>query len=149
MVKRIIVKTPGFIGDTIMMTPALELLKEEFTGVKFTIVCKRSCVDVFDGREDIEKIIIDDVKEGNLLVRVIRLIRKIRMNKYEMGFIFHNTLLDALIFKLSRISKLIGYNKEGRGFLLDYTEKVNRSRHYVNNYCHLVNAFLGNKSFLS
>ena len=43
----IIIKTPSFIGDTVMMMPALELLFQEYPKSSFTIVCKPSSKDLF------------------------------------------------------------------------------------------------------
>ncbi len=140
----IIIKAPSFIGDTIMMLPALELLKLEYPDAKFTIVCKESCVDIFRGK-CIDRILIDNTKGKNRVKKSIALVNKIREDSYQLGVLFHNTLLDALIFKLSKIDTIIGYEKENRRFLLDFWLKINRSRHYVNHYAILVNEYLGGK----
>ena len=36
--KKIIIRTPNFIGDTINTTPCLELIKQEYPEAEFTIV---------------------------------------------------------------------------------------------------------------
>jgi len=141
----IIVKTPRFIGDTIMMLSAFELLKLEYPNAKFTIVTQKSNVDIFRNK-GIHKIIIDETKSNkNRLKSTIKLIKTIREEKYSLGFLFHNTFLDALIFKLAKIKKLIGYNNENRKILLDYYLKIDRNRHYINHYAFLVNSFLNHK----
>ena len=141
---KIIIKTPGFIGDTIMMLPALELLKSEYPDAKFTIVCKKNCQDIFRGY-GINKIIVDDTKGGNRLKKAIALIKNIREEKYDLGVVFHNTFMDALIFKLSNIDTIIGYDKEQRKILLDFWLRIDRSRHYINHYANLVNSYLKEK----
>ena len=55
----IIIKTPNFIGDTIMMMSALELVKMEYPNAKITIVCKEYSKDLFRSK-NINKIIIYD-----------------------------------------------------------------------------------------
>ena len=142
----IIVKTPSFIGDTIMCLPAIELLKIQYPESKITIVCKPSSIDLFRNK-NMHKIIIDDTKSGKTgrIKRIIKLIKNIREENYNLGVLFHNTFLDALIFKLSKIDKIIGYNHENRKILLDYHIKIDRTRHYVNHYCYLVNKFFDNK----
>lgn len=140
----IIIKTPNFIGDTIMMMPALELLKIEYPKAKFTIVCKSYSKDLFRNK-DISKIIIDDTKGKNRVKKIFKLISKIKVETYDLGILFHNTFLDALIFKCSKIKKIIGYDKENRKILLDFHLKIDRTRHYVNHYANLINKYLDDK----
>ncbi|NOR55886.1 MAG: hypothetical protein GQ531_06730, partial [Sulfurovum sp.] len=145
-IMNIIVRTPNFIGDSIMMLPALELLKLEYPDAKFTIVCKASSKDIFRDK-GIDTIIIDDTKseKRGRLSRVKKLISTLREKEYDLGILFHNTFLDALIFKLSHIRTIVGYDNESRKILLDFHLKIDRSRHYVNHYANLVNQYLDNK----
>ena len=139
----IIIKTPKFIGDTIMTLPAFELLRQEYPHASFSIVCPASSVDIFRER-GIKRFIIERGKR-NRFKNSLKMIREIREEQYDLGVLFHNTFLDALIFKLSTIKTIIGYNKENRKILLDFWLKIDRSRHYVNHYANLVNQYLKNK----
>jgi len=139
----IIIKTPKFIGDTIMTIPAFELLKKAYPNATFTIVCPASSVDVFR-EKGIQRFIIDKGKKERSK-NTLKMIREIKEEQYDLGVLFHNTFLDALIFKLSSISTIIGYNKENRKILLDFWIKIDRSRHYVNHYANLVNQYLNSK----
>ena len=141
----IIIKTPRFIGDTIMMLSAFELLKLEYPEANFTIVTQKINVDIFRNK-NIYKIIIDNSKlNKNRVKNIFTLIKDIKKEQYDLGFVFHNTLLDALIFRLSNIKKIIGYNKENSKLFLDFYLKIDRNRHYINHYAYLVNSFLNNK----
>jgi heptosyltransferase-2 len=143
---KIIIRTPNFIGDTIMMLSAFELLRMEYPDASFTIVTKAPCVDLFRGK-GVEKIIVDDTKisKKGRIKRIFGLIGTIRQNRYDLGVIFHNTFLDALIFKLSHIDTIIGYEKEKQKIILDFWLRIDRNRHYINHYAYLVNAYLGDK----
>ena len=142
---KIIIKTPKFIGDTIMMLSAFELLKLEYPNAEFTIVTLNPCVDIFRNK-GISKVIIDDTKKSkNRFKNTLNLIQEINKEKYNLGFIFHNTFLDALIFKLSGVKYTVGYNKENSKLLLNYSLKIDRTRHYLNHYSFLVNSYLNNK----
>lgn len=143
MGKQIIIRTPNFIGDTIMMLPALELVKKSYPNAQITIVCKEHSQAVFRGK-GISNIIIDDTRGKRRLKKTFRLIKEIKKNTYDLGILFHNSLLSAVIFKLARIRTIIGYEKEGRSFLLDFHLKIVRTRHYINHYACLVNRYLGN-----
>ena len=67
-INNIIIKTPSFIGDAIMMLPALELLKLEYPKATFTVLCKASQKDIFRNK-GISKIIVDDTKVKSKLQR--------------------------------------------------------------------------------
>lgn len=128
-----------------MMLSALELIKQEYPKSEITIVTLKPCIDIFRDK-GINNIIIDDTKQSsNRFTNTVKLIAKIKQKKYDLGFIFHNTFLDALIFKLSNIKYIIGYNKENSKLLLNYSLKIDRNRHYINHYATLVNSYLNNK----
>ncbi len=138
----IIIKTPNFIGDTIMSLSAFELLKLEYPQANFTVVTQAPCVDIFRGK-GVKRIIIDKSKVSDK--NRLKLLKDIREDSYDLGILFHNTFIDALLFKLAHIDKIIGYNKENRKILLDFYLKIDRNRHYINHYAFLINSFLDNK----
>jgi heptosyltransferase-2 len=59
-----------------------------------------------------------------------------------LGVLFHNSLSSALLFKLAHIKVIIGYQNDGRQFLLNFAPKIDRARHYINHYANLVNLYL-------
>jgi len=141
----IIIKTPRFIGDTIMMLSAFELIRLEYPNSKITIVTQSINIDIFR-KKRINNFIIDKTKNSNnRLYETFKLIKLIKKEKYDLGFIFHNTLVDTLVFKFSNIKTLIGYNKEYSKYFLDFYLKIDRVRHYINHYTYLVNSFFNNK----
>ncbi len=138
----IIIKTPNFIGDTIMMLPALTLLQNHYPDASISVLCPAHCADLFRGY-GIKEIIIDNTKGKNRLRQSIKLLKKLRQNHYDLGILFHNALSGALLFKLSKIQTRIGYKNGGREILLDFAPKINRSRHYINHYANLINNYMG------
>lgn len=139
--KNIIVRTPNFIGDTVNMTPAIELLKQEYPEAVFTMVGPDFIDDLF--KHDPRIVACISFKKGHRNDR--KLLRKIRQKKYDLGVIFINTFVSALLFRLARIKTVIGYQNEGRGFLLDFKIRLNRNVHYINRYAILVNDYLNKK----
>jgi len=145
-VNRIIVRTPNFIGDSIMSTPAIQLLLQEYPKAKLTIICREHTKDIFINHPSVNRIIFDNSKSvSNRLIYTLSLIRKIRKEKYDLGILFQNNFINALIFKLSRINTIIGYRNEFRSVLLNYHIKLDRSQHYINRYARLINKYLANK----
>ena len=139
----IIIKLPKFIGDSIMTIPAIELLKQNYPQATLTLVCKASSKDIFRDM-GIEKFIIEK-SHLSRVKRELNLLSEIKKESYDLGVLFHNTFLDAFIFKLASVKTIIGYNKENRKILLDFWLKIDRSRHYINHYANLVNQYFDNK----
>lgn len=139
--KNIIIRTPNYIGDTINCTPAIELLKQEYPDAGITIVGPHFVEDLFKHDPRITKRITFDRHHKHPLA----LLNNIRKKKYDLGVIFINTFWSALLFKLCRIRTIIGYDNEGRGFLMHFKPKIVRNLHYINQYAILVNSFLEKK----
>ncbi len=142
--KKLIIRTPNYIGDTVMILPALELVKKECPDAEITVVCKPHSVALFRGK-NIAKIIVDDTKGKGRFGRTLRFVKQLRQEKYDLGVLFHNSFLTALLFRLARIKTLIGYEKEGRKFLLNFSLPIDRNWHYSNHYANLVNLYFGDK----
>ncbi len=48
--KNFIIRTPNYIGDTVMILPALELVKKECPDAEITVVCKPNLVGLLRGK---------------------------------------------------------------------------------------------------
>lgn len=144
-VNTIIIRTPNFIGDTINITPCLQLIKQEYPAARIIIVCPDLVADVFKYDSRINKCITFPIVHKNKLSTYRYILQEVRKEKGDLGINFINTFISALIFKLAGIRYNIGYNQEGRGFLLDFKLRLNRNKHYINRYASLFNEFTGNK----
>lgn len=144
-IRKIIVRTPNFIGDTINMTPCLQLVKQEYPDAQIVIVCPDLVEDVFKFDPRISKCITFPASRRNKFSTYWHIFKETRKQKGDLGIIFINTLISALLFKLAGIKCNIGYKQEGRGFLLNFKPRLNRNKHYINRYADLFNEFTGNK----
>ncbi len=143
--KKIIIRTPNFIGDTINTTPCIQLVKQEYPDAEIVIVCPNLVKDVFKYDPRITQCISYPISKRNKWSTHWHIIKEVRKQKAELGIIFINTFISALLFKLAGIKCIVGYNNEGRGFLLDFKPKINKNKHYINHYASLFNEFIGNK----
>lgn len=143
--KKIIIRTPNFLGDTINTTPCLQLIKQEYPTAQIIIVCPDFIKDVFKYDKRISKCITFSQAQKNNLSTFWHLFKAIHKEKADLGILFTNTFISALIFKLAGVKYCIGYKREERGFLLDFELPLNRNKHYINRYCHLFNEYIHNK----
>ena len=139
---KIIVLLPKYIGDSIMATPALELIRQAYPKSSITVISRKINAGIFQRGTCIQ---ITDPRESLPVRGIFKLTAILLSRGYDLGFLFSNTFLDALCFRLGRVKIIAGYKKEGRGFLLDFKLSIDRSRHYINHYANLVNSFTGKK----
>lgn len=144
-IQKIIIRTPNFIGDTINTTPCLQLIKQEYPDAEIILVCPDLVKDIFKYDPRISQLITFPISKKNKLSTYWDIYKKTRKLKGDLGIIFINTFISALLFKLAGIKCNIGYKQEGRGFLLDFKPKLNRNKHYINRYATLFNEFTENK----
>lgn len=144
-IKKIIIRTPNFIGDTINTTPCLQLVKKEYPEAEIVVVCPDFIEKVFQYDPRISRCITFPASKKNKLSTFWYIIRQVRKEKGDMGILFINTFISALLFKLSGVKYNIGYDQEHRGWLLDFKLPLNRNKHYINRYASLFNEYTGNK----
>ena len=138
--KKIVVLLPKYIGDSIMATPALQLIEHAYPDAAISVVCRQANADIFMRSQF--KVIVDP-RCRNRTKGAFQLRQILQNEQFDIGFLFSNTFLDALCFKLGQVKQIAGYEKEARSFLLDHKLKIDRGRHYINRYAHLVNSFAG------
>lgn len=115
-VKKIVVRSVNWIGDAIMTTPAITQLAENFPDAKITIVVKEWVKDVFISNPFIDDIIVCNPKNR---VGYIRLIKKLRKERFDIGIVFPNSFSSALFLFLLGVKYRVGYKTDCRGMFLN------------------------------
>ena len=139
--KRIIICMPNFIGDSINTIPAIELIRQVFPQARITLLGPSFLKELFEYDPRIFYVIVSNKRKKNYFRNIFVILR----NRYDLGILFTNTFMTALLLRLALVKRLVGYENEGRGFLLNFNRPLNRNVHYINRYAMLVNSFLNNK----
>jgi len=141
---KVLLRTPNWIGDCVMMIPALKSLNNKGK-YKIDLILRENLIPIFQGFDFINDFILLPKKMG--MKNLIKYSREIRKRKYDYGLLFTNSFNSALLFKLGGIKEIIGYNRDMRGFLLD--KKLDFKKwvkgHYYDFYLNIVESFLGEK----
>ena len=112
---RILVKAPNWVGDCVMATPALALLRKCLPEATIDVLARPSVAGVFRCNPDINALLDIDERAMPAEARAV-----IRENNYDAVAIMPNSLGSAwLVFRLW-IGKRIGYARGGRGLLLTH-----------------------------
>ncbi|MEK7658907.1 MAG: glycosyltransferase family 9 protein [Patescibacteria group bacterium] len=86
--KKILIINPGGIGDLIMFSPALKVLKNNFSEslIDMLVSCATGKTGIFQESKIINKVFFFNFKKNNFLDK-IRLILNLRKEKYDLVFV--------------------------------------------------------------
>ena len=115
-VSKIIIRSVNWIGDAVMTTPAIVQLAKNFPHAKITIVGKEWTRDVFIGNPFIDDIVTCNPKN---FFEYIRVIKKLRKERFDIGIAFPNSFSSALFLFLTGAKHRVGYKTNCRDFLLN------------------------------
>lgn len=115
---RILVKMPNWVGDCVMATPAIGLLRAALPDITIDLLCRPTVAGIVQDNPHIATVHVAHDKEMPQAIRA-----QIKAMDYDAVALMTNSLGSAwLAFRLG-IPRRIGFNREGRGILL--THKLN------------------------
>ena len=112
-IKNIIIRSPNWVGDVVMATPAFRCIRESFPAAKITVALKPYVIKLIEGSPWFDKIILLDKNTPSFAV-----IKQIRSDKYDLGFLLPNSFSSALAFWLGGVKRRVGYKRDARSWLL-------------------------------
>jgi len=123
--KRILIVQPSWVGDAVMATPTLRAIREHFPGAHISYLMKRYVKPVYTGLPWADRLIT--YRTGKTTKKAGKgqffdLAARLRARKFDTAIILPNSFKSALICKMAGIDRVIGYDRDGRGFLL--TDKL-------------------------
>jgi heptosyltransferase-2 len=135
---KILVRAPNWIGDAVMATPALFSLRRRFPGTEIALLAKPSIAALFEADPNIDRCVVYERPgrhEG--FGGLFRLILTLRKMRFHLAILFQNAFEAALIAVASEIPQRVGYDRDGRGFLLTHP-CANPPKHQRDAYLRLV-----------
>lgn len=136
---KIVVRTPNWIGDTILALPAIENLKKNFPQAQIWMATIERVKDLFTSPDSAEGIIsLPNLTE----LRSLRdFTQKLKEFDFDIGLLLTNSFSSAFLFYLAKIPERWGYQSDGRGILLTKgvpLKEEEDSCHQVNYYLDLI-----------
>jgi len=123
-IKKILIIQTAFIGDVILTTPLIQGAKNAFKNTQIHVIVIPSTKNLLEKNPFVDKIIVYDKRKSDKRLKgFIRLIRKLKKEKYNIVFSPHRSVRSALIARLTGAKKRIGFNKSTGAFL--YSDKIN------------------------
>jgi len=144
-IRRILIRYTNWVGDAVMALPALEAVRDNFPESEITVVGRPWITPLIETHPAVDRILSLN-KKGRFTTdffEVLRLVVRIRRTGFDLAFLFQNAFEAALIARLGGIPIRIGYDTDGRGFLLSHAVPRNKNRpesHQVDDYIEMLKA---------
>ncbi len=148
MSKNILVLRYRFIGDTILTVPFLRNLRYAEPDAYIAWVVAPISSDVVQGIPYVDELIYwdpltihaDTKGTHKTLKSKIDFIKMLRTKKFDKVYILKRSLSSAIMAYLTGAKERIGFDTEGRGFLLSKKVKYNHNQHEVQNFLDILRA---------
>ena len=132
----LVTQTGGWIGDMILLTPALRALKRACPQSHLTLLIRPLVANLMETCPYVDEVIIDT--KGNGVDRArgfLQLVRRVRRGRFNLAVVLHPTSFrNALIPFLAGIPLRVGSNVGGRGILLSKSCTDDTTVHEVDRY---------------
>lgn len=122
-IHRILLRATNWVGDAVMSLPALEAVREHFPEAHLTVLARPWVAPLYESHPAVNEVLpyrrgAGYWKDASEFLRVIRVVRSLH---FDMAVLFQNAFEAALIARLAGIQIRVGYNTDGRGFLLSHS----------------------------
>ncbi len=118
--KKLLVVQPSWVGDAVMATPTLRALRQHYPNAHISYLMRRYVKPMYTGLPWADQLITyrtgkTKAKAGKGL---FDLASRLRAGEFDMAVLLPNSFKAALICKMAGIERIVGYDRDGRGFLL-------------------------------
>lgn len=125
-VKNIAIFLPNWVGDVVMATPTLRALREHFPQARIVHVGRPVALETLDGTRWADATICDRTRQPGRVGNFFSLLAALRRERFDLAVLLPNSFRVAAVAKLGKAKRIVGYARDGRGWLL--TDKLQPRR---------------------
>jgi heptosyltransferase-2 len=127
--RSILVVLPTWVGDFVMATPALRAIRERFSGAQITFLLEGNLLDLARGGPWMDECVSwPDRGKRTILSREYRaLVKNLRRRRFDCAVLLSNSFRSAMVTRLIGAARRVGYDRDGRGWLL--TDRIAAPNH--------------------
>jgi heptosyltransferase II len=119
--QRILIVQPSWVGDAVMATPTLRAMRLLFPDAQISYLMRRYVKPIYCGMPWADKLIT--YRTGKTKAKAGKgqffdLAARLRKRQFDLAVLMPNSFKTALICKMAGIKRVVGYERDGRGFLL-------------------------------
>src|SRR4028119_566555 len=119
--KKILIVQPSWVGDAVMATPTLRAIRELYPQAHISYLMRRYVKPLSAGMPWADKLIT--YRTGKTKAKAGKgeffdLAARLRAAHFDLAVLLPNSFKAALVCKMAGIKRVVGYERDGRGFLL-------------------------------
>jgi heptosyltransferase-2 len=148
-IKRIVVRTPTWVGDAVMSLPALHELRRIFPATHITLACHPSTADIFSESDFADEVLAAERGAFSVIKNALAW----RRRQFDLAVLLQNAFASAMTAWLAGVPRRTGYATDRRGSLLTdpiplppWKDERHESFYYLNIVGELERALFGNCS---
>lgn len=117
---KILIVQPNWVGDAVMATPMLRAVRELYPNSHISYLMRRYVKPLYMGMPWPDQLIT--YRTGKTKAKagkgMFDLAARLRAGKFDLAVLLPNSFKSALLCKMAGIPKVLGYERDGRSFLL-------------------------------
>jgi len=117
-VQRVAVFLPNPVGDVVMATPVLRALRRALPDAHIVTVAREPAHQVMAGSGWQDGTIVDRSGRTPKIRNLLRTAREVRRARFDLALLLPNSFRKALIAWLGGCRRVVGYRRDGRGWML-------------------------------
>ncbi|MDD3236517.1 MAG: lipopolysaccharide heptosyltransferase II [Candidatus Gastranaerophilales bacterium] len=138
MTKKILVLRYRFIGDTVLAVPFLRNLRAAYPNAQIDMLVAPKSGEVIENCPYVDNFIYFDTTRKHKYENIDSkpktfwsYVKKLRNEKYDKAYVLKRSFSSAALAFFSGINERVGFDTEGRGFLLTKKVPYSKNKHEV------------------
>ena len=116
---KILVRATNWVGDAVMSLPAFAAIRCAFPGAEIVALARPWVADIYALASSVDRVILYHAARGARdLSAKWEFSKSLRAERFDCAILLQNAFEAALITRLAGIPRRIGYDRDGRGWLL-------------------------------
>lgn len=142
--RKIVIIQSAFLGDSVLTIPLAREVKSRWPDCRLSIATLKKTASLFNDCGWIDEIILDR-KSGflNKTIGAFKMAGELRKRNFDLALIPHRSFRSALIARLARIPRRVGFEKSAGKFLLTQAVPFPWTTHDIERNLSLLSALPG------
>jgi heptosyltransferase-2 len=116
---KILVRATNWLGDAVMSLPAIHALRGRYPDARLSVLARPWVADLYAREPGIDEVIPYSPQAGARdIAAKLGAARELRRRRFDLAVLLQNAFEAAAIAWLAGIPRRIGYNRDGRGWML-------------------------------
>jgi ADP-heptose:LPS heptosyltransferase len=131
-VQRIVIIDWSPIGDMIMLSPCVKAIRAHFPEAYIALLGRPSSIGTYSSNPCVNELIAYNRAGGDFDLQAFRqTLAQLKRGKFDLAYVFHNSIGSALMAWLGGIRQRIGYQHELRGLFLTRRYRIPERREHA------------------